>query len=81
MLKELWNNIFESGATPALVKATHAAFTFLLITISAMFYATRSYHFIALFVLAIGLWAAVTWFVKEYNAFLEQQNAANKKEE
>lgn len=77
-LKELWQNIFESGTTPALVRATHLSFIGLVITIVIMFYFTHSLHFVALFFLSLCLWAAVTWFITAYNEFLAQQEKEKK---
>lgn len=79
-LKELWQNIFESGTTPALVKATHMSFLGLVVTIVIMFYFTHSLHFVALFFLSLCLWAAVTWFITAYNEFLAQQEKEKKEE-
>lgn len=77
-LKELWQNIFESGTTPALVRATHLSFIGLVVTIVVMFYFTHSLHFVALFFLSLCLWAAVTWFITAYNEFLAQQEKEKK---
>lgn len=62
---ELWESIFIPGTTPALLKATHASFIVLLLSLLFLIYYTRSIHFINLFVIALLLYASVIWFVHE----------------
>lgn len=62
---ELWESIFTPGISPALLKATHASFILLLLSLLSLVYYTRSIHFINLFVIALFLYGAVMWFVKE----------------
>ena len=63
--QELWTSILTPGTTPALIKATHASFAALLLTLGFLLFATWNYHFIFLTIIASGLWAAITWFIKE----------------
>lgn len=77
-LKRLWQSIFEPGAPPVLVTATHISFAALTAVLLFLLVATRSLHFLALLVLAVGLWIAITWFVKEIAKIqLEMSKNAN----
>lgn len=71
---ELWESIFTPGTTPALLKATHASFILLLLSLLSLIYYTRSIHFINLFVIAGLLYASVIWFVNELKHTKLQNN-------
>lgn len=62
----LWNSIFQPGASPQLILATHVSFIALLLTLSWLIYVTKgNIHFIALFIIAILLWLSIIWFIQE----------------
>ncbi|SCU96959.1 LAME_0F18030g1_1 [Lachancea meyersii CBS 8951] len=63
--EELWNSIFTPGTSPQLVIATHISFVLLACCLVWLIYSTRSVHFVALLVIAVLLWATVTWFIAE----------------
>ena len=71
--QDLWNSIFEPGATPVLIKATHLSFTGLVITLLVLLYVTGSFYFIAMLALSIGLWLSVAWFISEYTKIMENE--------
>lgn len=75
-VSNLWESIFTPGTTPTLVKATHGSFVALEITLIGMLIATKSLHFVALLVLATGLWIAITWFINESARLNEQASKA-----
>lgn len=79
---ELWESIFTPGTSPALMKATHASFILLLLSLAFLIYYTGLFHFINLFAIATFLYAAVIWFVNELkNAKLkDNQQLAEKAE-
>lgn len=62
---ELWESVFTPGTLPALMKATHASFVLLLLSLLTLVYLTRSIHYINLLVIALLLYASVIWFVSE----------------
>lgn len=62
---ELWESVFTPGTSPALMKATHASFIMLLLSLLFLIFYSGSIHFINLFVIASCLYAAVIWFVNE----------------
>lgn len=64
-LKELWDSVFEPGTNPALIKATHASFALLIVSLVVLVYMTRSVHFVNLLVIASLLYATVVWFIGE----------------
>lgn len=72
---ELWESIFTPGTTPALLKATHASFVLLHLSLLSLIYLTRSIHFINLLVIALFLHGAVTWFVNELKHAKLKENA------
>lgn len=74
-LVELWESIFTPGTTPALLKATHASFILLHLSLLCLIYLTRSIHFINLLVIALLLHGAVTWFVNELKHAKLKENA------
>ncbi|KAF5092212.1 hypothetical protein D0Z03_002975 [Geotrichum reessii] len=76
--QDLWTSILTPGTTPALVKATHFSFAALLATLAFLLVATRNIHFVFLTLIASGLWAAITWFIKEVE--LEKQRQQQLKE-
>ncbi|SGZ54538.1 CIC11C00000004391 [Sungouiella intermedia] len=86
---ELWESIFTPGTTPALLKATHASFILLLLSLLSLIYYTRSIHFVNLFVIAGFLYGSVIWFVNELKhtklqnneELLEEQKKEETKEE
>ncbi|EGW34316.1 uncharacterized protein SPAPADRAFT_59733 [Spathaspora passalidarum NRRL Y-27907] len=65
---ELWESVFTPGTSPALIKATHASFILLLMSLGWLIFLTKSIHFINLFVIAVLLYATVIWFIKELQA-------------
>jgi hypothetical protein len=73
---DLWESIFTPGTTPALVRATHFSFAALVLLLISLLVATWNLHFLALLVIASGLWAAVTWFVGELEAEKARQAEA-----
>ncbi|KAF3992982.1 hypothetical protein FT663_00329 [Candidozyma haemuli var. vulneris] len=62
---ELWQSVFTPGTTPALMKALHATFILLFISLFWLIYVTGSIHYINLSVIALLLYGSVLWFVKE----------------
>lgn len=64
-ITELWESVFTPGTTPALIKATHASFILLIISLISLIFLSRSIHFVNLLIIAILLYAAVIWFIKE----------------
>ncbi|CCG20601.1 Pkr1 protein [Candida orthopsilosis Co 90-125] len=62
---ELWESVFTPGTTPALIKATHASFILLLISLVTFIFLTKSIHFVNLFVIAVLLYGTVIWFINE----------------
>lgn len=64
---ELWESIFTPGTTPALIKATHASFIMLILSLVSLIYLSRSIHFINLLVIALLLYGSVIWFINELN--------------
>lgn len=63
--EDLWQSVLTPGITPSLITATHASFAALLVILVFMLVSTKSLHFVALLAIASGLWAAVTWFIRE----------------
>lgn len=82
---ELWESIFTPGTTPALLKATHASFILLILSLVSLIVLTKSIHFINLLVIAILFYITVIWFVNELQAEKlktnEQLNDEQKQEE
>lgn len=76
--QDLWQSIFEPGASPVVVKATHLSFAGLVLTLVTLFYVTRSYHFLVMLALSIGLWLSVAWFVSEYTKLLSEKKQNEK---
>lgn len=64
-ITELWQSVFTPGPTPALMKALHASFVLLFISLFWLIYVTRSIHYINLLVIALLLYGTVIWFVNE----------------
>lgn len=77
---ELWDSIFTPGTTPALMKATHASFILLLLSLSWLIYVTRSIHYINLLIIALLLYGSVLWFVKELEQAKLKSNEELQKE-
>ncbi|SCU92593.1 LAFA_0F11606g1_1 [Lachancea sp. 'fantastica'] len=63
--EELWHSIFTPGTSPQLVFATHVSFLLLACCLGWLIYCTKNVHFVALLVIAVLLWATVTWFIAE----------------
>lgn len=78
-ITDLWESVFTPGTTPTLVAATHGSFVFLALSLLWMIYTTRSIHFVNLLVIALCLWASVTWFLHELEK--EKQKGALKTNE
>lgn len=78
---ELWESVFTPGTTPALIKATHASFIMLIISLLSLIYLTRSIHFINLLVIALMLYGSVIWFINELNQAKLKDNSALEKED
>lgn len=68
---DLWDSVFTPGTNPALVRATHTSFVLLVMSLIWMVYTSKSIHFFNLLIIAICLWASVTWFLSE----LEKEKA------
>ncbi|ODV84612.1 hypothetical protein CANARDRAFT_235893 [[Candida] arabinofermentans NRRL YB-2248] len=66
-ITDLWESVFQPGLTPALKTATHGSFVCLIISLSTMIYISGSIHFVNLLIIALLLWATVTWFIAELN--------------
>lgn len=62
---DLWQSVFTPGTTPALMKATHASFILLILSLISLIFLSKSIHFVNLLVIAILLYASVIWFVGE----------------
>ncbi|ODQ46910.1 hypothetical protein PICMEDRAFT_33784 [Pichia membranifaciens NRRL Y-2026] len=62
---DLWESVFTPGTNPALIRATHSSFVMLVTSLVWMVYTSRSIHFFNLLVIALCLWASVTWFLSE----------------
>lgn len=73
---ELWELVFTPGTSPALLKATHASFVLLLLSLGFLVYLTGLIHYINLFVIASLLYGTVIWFVNE----LQQAKLKNNEE-
>lgn len=78
---DLWKSILTPGVTPVLVQATHASFAALLTVLIGMLVATKSLHFVALSLIAVSLWAAITWFIGEVRKIQEEQKEQKEAEE
>lgn len=61
----LWESVFTPGTTPLLIKATHGSFVLLVLSLISLIYISGSIHFVNLLIIALLLWATVTWFVQE----------------
>lgn len=62
---DLWESVFTPGTNPALIHATHTSFVLLVLSLMWMIYTSRSIHFFNLLIIALCLWASVTWFLSE----------------
>lgn len=65
---DIWLSVFEPGTNKSLVIATHISFALLQVVLLALLVATESGHFVFLSLICGGLWAAITWFIKEVEA-------------
>jgi hypothetical protein len=56
-------NILAPGSTlhPTFLLIVDVCFVFLVLVLLALLVATRSVHFVALTLVALGLWASVKW--------------------
>lgn len=79
--QDLWSSILTPGTSPALIKATHFSFAALLATLLFLLVATKNIHFVFLTTIALGLWAAITWFIKEVELEKQRQQQLQSKEE
>lgn len=70
---ELWKSVFEPGTTPALVLATHVSFCLLVVSLVVFAWLSKSIHLVNLLVLAVVLWALVTWFIRELEALKQKE--------
>ncbi|KAK9473290.1 ER protein Pkr1-domain-containing protein [Dipodascopsis tothii] len=80
---DLWESIFTPGTTPTLIRATHASFAALEITLISLCISTYNKHFLFMTLIATGLWAGITWFISELEKMKEtmaQQNDPTKTE-
>lgn len=77
---DLWKSILTPGVTPVLVQATHFSFASLIIVLIFMLVSTKSLHFVALLLIASGLWASITWFVSEIRKMEEEKRQQELKE-
>lgn len=78
---ELWESVFTPGTTPALIKATHASFIMLIISLLFLIYLSGSIHFINLLVIALLLYGSVIWFINELNQAKLKDVSALEKED
>ncbi|ODQ66032.1 Pkr1-domain-containing protein, partial [Nadsonia fulvescens var. elongata DSM 6958] len=72
-IMELWQSVLTPGHTPILVKATHASFILLLVTLVCLLVATRSWHVFFLIIIAGCLWVSITWFINEIDTIKQEQ--------
>jgi ER protein Pkr1 len=64
-MTKLWESVFTPGPTPTLLIAANASFGTLQVLLLALFFATWSYHFVALSVICAGTWWGINWFAAE----------------
>lgn len=64
-MTNLWESVFTPGTTPTLLIAANASFGALQVLLAALFFATWSYHFVALSVICGGTWWGINWFAVE----------------
>jgi Ca2+/Na+ antiporter len=64
-ITELWESVLTPGTTPALIKATHASFIMLIISLISLIFLSGSIHFVNLLVIAVLLYGCVVWFINE----------------
>lgn len=62
---EIWASVFQPGTNASLVAATHVSFALLQSTFIFLLVGTRSWHFVFLNLICGGLWAGITWFIRE----------------
>lgn len=72
---ELWESVFTPGTTPALIKATHASFILLIISLICLIFLSGSIHFYNLLAISILLYGSVVWFISELNQAKLKNNA------
>lgn len=78
-ITELWESVLTPGTTPALIKATHASFIMLIISLISLIFLSGSIHFVNLLVIAVLLYACVVWFINELEKVkLEAKEKENK---
>ncbi|KAL7267529.1 SMK killer toxin resistance protein [Rhizina undulata] len=64
-ISDIWASVFQPGTNSSLVLATHVSFALLQATLFLLLVATYSWHFVFLGAICAGLWAAITWFIRE----------------
>lgn len=64
-LVDLWESIFTPGTTPTLIKATHGSFVLLILSLLFLIWNALNIHTVMLLVIALCLWATLTWFIAE----------------
>ncbi|VVT46183.1 uncharacterized protein SAPINGB_P001087 [Magnusiomyces paraingens] len=79
-VQNLWQSVLTPGLSPTLIGSTHVSFGLLLIVLVFMLVYTGSLHFLALLLIASGLWAAITWFIGEVQ-LLELEKRKKEEEE
>lgn len=84
-LVDLWDSVFTPGTNPALIRATHTSFVLLVLSLIWMVFTSKSIHFFNLLIIALCLWASVTWFLfeleKEKANLLTNEQLANQQNE
>lgn len=63
--QEIWASAFQPGTNSSLVITTHVSFALLQTTFLLLLGGTRSWHFVSLNLICGGLWAGITWFIRE----------------
>lgn len=79
-ITELWESVFTPGTTPALIKATHASFILLILSLICLIFLSRSIHFINLLVISVLLYGSVIWFISELKQTKLKNNPELEKE-
>lgn len=66
-------NVFSQGISNVVIIATHVTFVLLKILILGMFFLTKSYHFLVLFLISLIFYILLTWFISETKKLNEQK--------
>lgn len=77
-IEQLVESLTTPGASPALLMAANAVFATLLLVFFALFFLTRSLHFVALSFICSGLWYGINWFAAELAVAAENERAADR---